>query len=158
MRVHAVCNSIAITASEPGGISRCVEWKSKGGAGQGEQRQTQRQQKRSKLKQQRATTITTRGGRNAPKAQLEKQSTKQRFEFRSKRFHRHLLLTRWRSRYTMDLHCTGPVLQSPCHTPAPLVPVVAGTATEVECNQCLERLPRATECATLLTMPSPRAC
>lgn len=120
-----------------------------GGTGLGEQRQTQRQQKRSKLKQQRTTTITRRGGRNAPKAQLEKQSTKQRFEFRSKQFHRHLLLTRWRSRYTMDLHCTGPVHQSPCHTPAPPLPVVAGTATQVECNQCLERLPRATECATL---------
>lgn len=65
-----------------------------------------------------ANSNNKRRARNAPKAQLEKQSTKQRFEFRSKRFHRHLLLTRWRSRYTMDLHCTGPVLQSPCHTPA----------------------------------------
>lgn len=44
--------------------------------------------------------------RAMPKAQLEKQSTKQRFEFRSKQFHRHLLFARWRSRYTRWT-CTG---------------------------------------------------
>lgn len=137
MRVHAVCNSIAITASEPGGISRCVEWRSEqGGTGWWRDNNTEAAEALEAATSTAATTIT-RGGRNAPKAQLEKQSTKQRFEFRSKRFHRHLLLTRWRSRYTMDL-CAPLDLYSNRHTTPPppqsVTPVAVGTATEVECN------------------------